>query len=62
MISRTSGDNRLNEEMPELSESIRLVDRIVIATTVFRGQTLHSLSQLVLTTICYGGPWRNIPM
>ena len=33
MISRTSGDNRLNEEMPELSESIRLVDRIVIATT-----------------------------
>ena len=33
MISRTSWDNRLNEEMPELSESIRLVDRIVIATT-----------------------------
>lgn len=35
MISRTSGDNRLNEEMSELSEvqSIRLVDRIIIATT-----------------------------
>lgn len=35
MISRTSGDNRLNEEMSEISEveSIRFVNRIIIATT-----------------------------
>lgn len=34
MISRASGDNRLNEEMSEISEveSIRLVDRIIIAS------------------------------